>query len=343
MNYQDALEKALALADEPQALNVFLSSVPAWRSELELAITVASSVAQRLERITPSDAAAQRSQQQLISVVARLATAEATTSRSPRSGLFGVFALHRFAVAGVAALAIAIVVLTLNLPSLAGAGTPTAEALVIEGNLAEVSPNAMTVSINNSPQTVKLSSDAVLQDGFGNTVEASKLSAGQDVVLEGSRSGNDFVASQVQLRDRLFGVVTALPGDSIHLSSASGDYAIRVTTDTQFEGVLRIGDHILVKLTRMSDGSLVAVEVETEDEGSDNGNDQQGGDGEHESSSPPPASSVPPATQSGSSDGGSQQSKEDDGKTQQIEDNSSSSGSSHESGVSSPESEHEDH
>jgi Domain of unknown function (DUF5666) len=340
MNYQDALDRALSLGNNPGALEAYLRTVPAWRSEIERAIAVSRSVARQLESVTPDHAAARRSQQHLMSAVSRLATAEAATSRSWASGLISGFALHRFAVAGVVAAAMLLLVVVLNLPSISGGGTQTAEAVVIEGNLAEVSPNAMTVSVNNAPQTVKISSDTVLQDGFGNTVEASKLSAGQDVVLEGSRSGDDFLATQVQLRDLLFGVVTSLPGDGIHLSSASGDYVIQVTAETQFEGVIRVGDNIQVKLTRMSDGGLVAVEVENE--GGDSEDEQQGGDGEHESSGSPPASPVPAVTQSGSSEGGTQQSKEDDGSTQQSEGSASPSDSSHEGSGSSHESEHGD-
>jgi Domain of unknown function (DUF5666) len=347
MSYQDALERALSLTRNPGALEAYLQTVPSWRSDIERAIAVSRSVSRDLVAVQPRNAATQRSRQQLMSVVSRLASDQANVSPSRRSGLLAIFALHRFAIAGVAAAAMLLLVLAVNLPSLSGGGTPTAEALVIEGNLAEVSANAMTVSINNAPQTVKLSSDTVLQDSFGNTVATSKLSAGQDVVLQGSRSGDDFLATQVQLKDWLFGVVTALPGNGIHLSSDSGDYVIQVTADTQFEGPINVGDNIQVRLTRMSDGSLVALEVESEND--DGEGDQQGDDGDHESSGLPPGSPVAAATpsssseQEGGSGGTSEQSQEDPAVKQQSTEDSSRGDSSQEDSGSSYSSEHEDH
>jgi len=335
MNYQDALDRALSLSHDPDALEAYLQTVPSWRADLERATAVSRSVSRRLGTLTPADATAQRSQQRLMSVVSRLATAESGAALARRAGLLGLFAMHRLAVAGVVAAALLVLVFAANLPSLSGGGTQTAEALVIEGNVAEISTNGVTISTNSTSQLVKLDSNTVLKDGFGNTAETSKLSAGQDVVLEGNRSGDDFVASEVQLRDWLFGVVTALPGDGIHLSSDSGDYVLQVTSDTRFEGVVNVGAFIEVKVIRLSDGSLLAIEVETEDDGGENEN--QGGDGDQESSGPPltsPVAAASPSSNSGpSEDGGQKKSEGGD---------SSHDGSSHEDGGSKDGSENGD-
>jgi hypothetical protein len=139
------------------------------------------------------------------------------------------------------------------------------------------------------------------------------------VVLTGSQSGNEFVASQVELRDRLFGVVTALPGDSIHLTSSKGDFVILISPETRFEGVVSVGSFVEVKLVRVPDGSLIAleIEVEDEDENESEGDDDHGGP----SASPAPSTSPQsPSSGSGSSGSGKFEKDEDGEKGGQHED-----------------------
>jgi Domain of unknown function (DUF5666) len=307
MTYQDALDTTLSLANQPAELAAYLRTVPAWRPELERAVYVSHSISGELGSIRPDDAVIERSQRHLDSVIANLMVSPSSTP-SVGSRLLGVLGTPRIALAGVTAAALLALALVVNFPDLSGGGTQSAEALVIEGNVAEVGAGGVTISTSSSSQKVTLSSDTVLMDGFGNSVKASQLSAGQDVVLQGSRSGEDFVASNVELRDRLFGVVSALPGDSIHLSSSSGDYVIKVSTETHFEGIVNVGDFIEVKIDRNPDGTLLALEVEVEDQ--NDGDDGHAGpavEQEHElpgpSSSPvasgPPSASPAPSENQG--------------------------------------------
>jgi hypothetical protein len=302
MTYEDALDTALSLAHDPDALEAYLRSVPHWRDDLERAISVSGSVALEWRRIAPDAAAQQRAQQQLLSVVESLGSAGRRSSLLTR--LLQSFSGYRLAIAGITAAALIAFALAAGLPSLSGGGTQTAEA-VIEGSVAEIGAGAVTISTNNASQQVTLSSDTVLTDSFGNTVEASKLATGQDVVLKGSREGDEFVASEVELRDRLFGVVTALNGDGIQLSSSKGDFFIFVTAQTEFEGVAQVGSFVEIKLVRLSDGSLRAleVEVEDEDEEEDGGEeDEHESTGGSDSSTPPLPPSPSGQSQSGSSD-----------------------------------------
>ena len=330
MSYQDALERALALANDPGALDTFLETVPAWRGDLERALAVSRSLSRELSAIAPQEAARQRSQQHLMAAVSRLAAAHVEAPAAP--GIFSLLTLPRILIAGATAVALLAFAVVVDVPSLGGGGTPTAEAVVIEGSVSAVSPDGVTISTSDSSRLVRLSGDTVLIDGFGNAVEASKLSAGQDVVLKGSRSGDDFVADHVELRDRLFGVVTEMPGDSLHLSSARGDFVILITPQTEFEGMVAVGSFVEVKLMRTSDGALVALEVEVEDED----DDEHEGDDDDDGTSTPAGPSVSPNAPSGSSSptSGSQfddgDDDDDDEEQQDGEDDGSSDDDEHE-------------
>jgi hypothetical protein len=320
MNYQDALDQALTLADDRRSLDAFLDSVPQWRTDLEGALAVSGSLSRQIRAVQPDQTSRLRTQQQLRSAVSRRAAAEAEPRASWLAETWRVLTFPRFIAAAAVAGALLVSALVVNLPGSNGGGTPTAEAVVIEGSVAEVGSTAMTVSTNEAAKVVTLTSDTVLLDGFGNTVNAADLSTGQDVVLKGSSSGEEFVASEVELRDRLFGVVTALPGDSIHLSSPKGDFVIQVTPETRFEGAVSVGAAVEIKLVRLSDGSLNAVQVEVEDEHEEDqeGDGDPGGASSGSGSTAPSVSSEEPGSSSGGGavqeDGGSSSgSHEDDG------------------------------
>jgi Domain of unknown function (DUF5666) len=315
MNYEDALDRALSLIHEPASLEAFLRTVPEWRDELNRALGVSSSVAGELRDITPNAGSRQRAQHRVMSVVEELGAARSTTpwpARVPRS-----FVGYRLAIAGLTAASILALAFVVGLPSQSGGGTQTAEA-VIEGSVAEVGVDAVTISMNSSSRVVRLGSDTVLTDGFGNTVESSKLSAGQDVVLKGNDSGEDFVASEVELRDRLFGVVTALNGDGIQLNSSKGDFFVLVTPETQFEGVALVGSFVEIKLIRLSDGTLRALEIEVEDD--EGGEDQHEGDKNRGGNSGPGNEDSAGSSSSGSSSPQEENSKIEDSSPSQKED-----------------------
>jgi hypothetical protein len=224
------------------------------------------------------------------------------------------------------ALAAAVVVLAVvaGLPALSDSGgAKTAEAVVIEGSVAEIGEGAVTVNTADSAELVKLSSDTVLTDGFGNTVQAAALSTGQTVVLKGNRSDDGVVASQVELKDRLFGTLSAMSGDGIRLRTPQAEHAIAVTPSTEIEGPLRVGAYLEVKVLRLSDGSLRALEIEAED------SDDSGGSGSGSVDAPTapvgsPAPANTPAAGSPGDDGGDDD--EDSAEPEQHEDDDSHDG-----------------
>ncbi len=313
MTYQDALERALNLSDDRVGLESFLRSVPSWRADLEQALAVSDSLSRDLRVLAPDKDVRERSQRKLMATVSRLARAEPPSRLWRVARTTSMLTLPRIFFASAVAAALLAFAVVVDFPPTGGGGAPAAEAVVIEGSVSEVSTGAVTISTtSDASRVVTLSSDTVLTDGFGNSVQASSLSAGQDVVLKGSQSGEEFVASRVELRDRLFGVVTALPGDSIHLSSPQGDFVILVNPETQFEGVIAVGSSVEIKLTRAADNSLLALEIEVAhdevDEGE--GDDVQGG------SSASPAPAVSPVSQpDGSGSSGGSAPKGEDGSS----------------------------
>lgn len=325
--YQDALDQVLTLANDRRSLEAFLDSVPQWRDDLEGALAVSDSLSRQVRAVQPSQTSRLRTQQQLRSAVIRLAAVQAEPRESSFAAAWRVLSYPRFIAAAAVAGGLLVGALVVNLPGSSGGGTPTAEAVVIEGSVAEVGTSAMTISTSETAKVVTLTNETVLVDGFGNTVNAADLSAGQDVVLKGSPSGEEFVASEVELRDRLFGVVTALPGDSIYLSSSKGDFVIQVTPETRFEGVVSVGAAIEIKLVRLSDGSLSAVQIEVEDEHEEDheGENDPGGASSGSGPTAPSVSSEDPSSTSG---GGSVQ--EDGGGTGGSEDDNGGHPGEHE-------------
>jgi len=263
VNYEDAFETAIRLSRDPAALDAFLATLPAWRDQLMRDLRLAQSMGRELQSLTPGAAATLRRQRELLDLVAWHAERVPTPWTARLQAL-----LVQPRLVATAAIATAVVVLAVvaGLPALSdGSSARTAEAVVIEGSVAEIGEGAVTVNTADSAELVRLSGDTVLTDGFGNTVQAAALSTGQTVVLKGSRSDDGVVASQVELKDRLFGTLLAVSGNGIRLRTPQAEHAIAVTPDTEIEGPLRIGAYVEVKVLGVSDGSLGAVEMEAED------------------------------------------------------------------------------
>ena len=300
MNYEEAFETAIRISNDPAALEAFLATLPDWRDQLSRDLRLAQSVGRELRQLTPGASATLRRQRELLEMVAWHAEQPSTSwmTRLPT-------VLLRPRLVACAALAAAVLVLAVvaGLPALSDGGANTAEAVVIEGSVAEIGEGGVTINTADSAELVRLSSDTVLTDGFGNTVQAAALSTGQTVVLKGSRSDDGVVANQVELKDRLFGTLTAISGDTIHLRTAQAEHTIAVTSSTEIEGPLRIGAYVEVRVLRVSDGSLRALEIEAED------SDDSGGSSGGSSVSPTapagsPAPANTPAAGSPEDDGG---------------------------------------
>lgn len=321
MKYEDALDRAISLAGDPDELAAFLAGVPAWREELERAVRASRAFADGLRAVLPADEATERSWREVASMVGRLRATGATSPAASRRA-HGLLRGYRLLVAGAGAALLLALAVVADLPSLAGRGAPQAEAVVIEGNVAEVGVEGVRIRTDDSDRLVKLQENTVLTDGFGNPVTADKLSAGQNVVLKGSRSGDVFVASEVELKDRLFGQIAGVFTASIRLRSASGEFLILTTPETEVEGRLAVGAFVEVKVRRSADGSLTALEIENEDTDAEEGR-EDGHGGRGPSVQPTPTGTQAPARDSRES--------EDRDRHEQPEDDDRSGSGEHES------------
>jgi hypothetical protein len=321
VNYEEAFETAIRLSNDSAALEAFLATLPDWRDQLSRDLRLAQAVGRELRQLTPGASATLRRQRELLEVVAWHAE---QPSPSWLARLHVLLLRPRVVASAALTSAVAVLAILTGLPAFSGGGGAiTAEAVVIEGSVAEIGEGAVTINTADSAELVKLSSDTVLTDGFGNTVQAAALSTGQTVVLKGSRSDDGVVANQVELKDRLFGTVAAMSGDSIRLRTAQAEHTIAVTPGTEIEGPLRIGSYVEVKVLRVSDGSLRALEIAAED------SDDSGGSGSGSVDAPTapvgsPAPANTPAAGSPGDDGGDDD--EDSAEPEQHEDDDSHDG-----------------
>jgi hypothetical protein len=295
VNYEEALETALMLSDDAKALEAFLAEVPSYRERLLAQVELSRALGRDLSAVRPGSAARSRREQELLTLIAKLSNRQ-EPALAWRTRLAGLFTPRTIASGGLAAVLIALA-LVITQPAIDGTGPLTAEAVVIEGSVAEIGAEGVTISTADSAQLVKLSADTLLTDGFGNSLQPSDLNAGQTVVLKGNRSESGLVASQVEVKDRIFGTVVALSTDSLRLRSAQGEYVIAITGATEFEGAVRAGSYVEVKVLRLPDGSLRALEVEAEDDDED---ESEGDDRRVEPRMSPAAATATPRPSSSS-------------------------------------------
>jgi hypothetical protein len=314
VDYEDAFETAFGLSRDAAALDAFLATVPSLRGRLDRDLALALAAGRDLRRLTPDPAATLRRQRELLDAVDRQAE-QRPVSWAVR---LPVFRLRPGLVVTAALVAlIAVLAVVAGLPAVSdGGGTITAEAVVIEGSVAEIGEGAVTINTAGSAELVKLSSETVLTDGFGNTVQPTALNTGQTVVLKGSRSTDGVVASSVELKDRLFGTISAMSGDGIRLLVGQTEHYIAITPSTEIEDPLRIGAFVEVKVLRLADGSLRALEIEAEDE-VDDSERSHGGGGNVATPAAPSANPTPNTPSPGDpKDGG------DDGESGEADDHS---------------------
>jgi hypothetical protein len=312
VDYEDAFETAIELSHDPAALDAFLATVPSLRGRLDRDLALALAAGRDLRRLTPDPAATMRRQRELLDAVDRHAE-QRPVSWAVR---LRVFRLRPGLVVTAALVAlVAVLAAVAGLPAVSdGGGTITAEAVVIEGSVAEIGEGAVTINTASSAELVRLSSETVLTDGFGNTVQPTALNTGQTVVLKGSRSSDGLVASSVELKDRLFGTISAISGDGIRLLVGQTEHPIAITPSTEIEAPLRVGAFVEVKVLRLSDGSLRALEIEAEEE---EGDDRPPSKGILATPAAPSANPTPNTPSSGDpKDGG------DDGESGEADDHS---------------------
>jgi hypothetical protein len=296
VSYEEALEQALSLANDEEALDAFLTGVPEWAPRLRAALRVTTALQSQTHAMLPDAVTTARVETRVLDA---LSARRQAAGGGWLSGLFAIWASlpspRPIVAAGSIGLVLAIVTL-IALPLLQS-DPQGAQAVVIKGSVAEVGPSVVTVNQDGYPSTIKLSDTASFTDGVGNAVDVSALSPGQSVVLKGTRVGNEVVAESLEIESRIFGVVSEIRSDLIVISTSQGIYEIVLTAQTQMEGNVVTGAYVEVEVTE--NGGFVALEIEVEDEhedGEDDGGDEDGEDGASSPTHSPGSSGVPAST-----------------------------------------------
>jgi hypothetical protein len=290
VTYDDALERALSLTGDPIALEDFLREVEQWRPRLEAAVRLSRSIAFETASIVPGPASTARVEQRMLEAISGHA---AKRSRSWSTKLLGSLALlprpRLVAAAAVAGLALALG--TFFVPGISDNGTQPAQALVIEGAVAEVGLSTVTVNTDGVASSVLLEADTQVTDALGNTLDNTALSPGQNVVVTGRKVGDDFVVDSVAIKGRLFGTVNAVTPNNLSLTNKGNIYNVELTPETRYEGRLVPGAFVEVDVIQQADGHLVAKKVEVEEE--DEEEDSEEGDHDDQSVAPTSSPSLP--------------------------------------------------
>lgn len=280
MNYQDALERAIALRANRRDLEAFLGTVPDWRAQIEADIGLAAQFRDTVAARHPSDAAVAHAEQQLLRLVSVLEARDSTRASIPPAPSLLARLWRARLVVGTATAAIVIAASVLfSGPGGNGGGLApgAAEAVLIEGNVAQVAGQTVTLETPSGPRTFTLNG-TTLQDGFGNTIDLSALKPGQPVVLFAEDAGGGNLSPQrLEVKDRLFGRITALSGSSLTLQTSSAQYTIALTAQTDVRDRVGVGSTVEVRVLRQGDGTLRADRIDAED--GDDDDDQRDNSG----------------------------------------------------------------
>jgi hypothetical protein len=154
--------------------------------------------------------------------------------------------------------------------------------VLIEGSIAEVGANMITIDTAAGSQAFTLPEGARLEDGFGNAIDLANLQPGQVVILTIRESDGALVPQHLEVKDRLFGTVLAIDGDTVRLDAGGIEYLIRLAPATEIEGNLQPGAFVEVEIDEADDGSLWAEEIEVEEDGHGEDDNSGPGGGDHD-------------------------------------------------------------
>ena len=322
MTYDDALEHALSLTGDPLVLEDFLREVEQWRPQLEAAVRLSRSIALETASIVPGPGSTARVEQRMLEAISRHS---ARRSQSWNTRLLGSVALlPRPRLIAAAALAgLALTLITFFLPGVSDKGTQPAQALVIEGAVAEVGVSTVTVNTDGVASSVLLEANTQVTDALGNTLDNSALSPGQNVVVTGRKVGDDFVVDSVAIKGRLFGTVNAVSPNNLSLTNKGNIYNVELTPETRYEGRILPGAFVEIDVVQLANGRLVAnkVEVEDEEENEDSEEGDKGGASSAPALSPSPSSGATGATPSNTPvPAGTRAAADDEGDAEQDSD-----------------------
>ena len=269
MNYQETLQTALELQSTGGDIEDLLSQVPDWRPEFEADLRLAALAKDQLSKVAPRQASTDRAAAQLKRTVQELGQGSGVGrsvllfGRRFRAPFGQVFA------AGLTAAVLVVVGLVALLPDSASPANTTAEAVVIEGTVFEISEAGLLLTSGTLQETVLIVEGAVLRDSLGNIVSTAQLKPGQTVVLTGNHSNGEFLASKVEFKSRLFGTVLNVDAERISLVIGETEFSVVISPDTRVRGVLVAGVFVEIEVGELEDGTLFAKEIEVEEPGDD--------------------------------------------------------------------------
>jgi hypothetical protein len=275
MDYADALNTAVSLSGDEGALQDFLASMPAWRDTLEtdVALIVGLSRESNLFDPTPDEHArvARRFRSMLMGDAAE-------RDRASAWSLWRFLAWPRLAMT-LAVIATAVVVALFSIGVRFNLGADGVHAVVVRGQIAEVSASALTIQTGGVRETVELDSTSMLFDGFGNPIDPSRLKPGRDVVLTVRQNGNSLVGERLELSGRLVGTAVSIDTSKLVLHGASADYVVQIIPSTEVDGQPKPGSRLEIQVTVLDDGRLVAQQIETADTEDEDSRPQDNGGG----------------------------------------------------------------
>jgi hypothetical protein len=290
VSYEDILDTALDLGPDRAALAAFLRTLPPdQRSQVEADLQLRARVEREFQAVEPAPRARVLAERQLLAVVAERAAAR----KAGRRGLPLLGAWPRLRLVAALTATAAALVLAVAVSGRLDFNSSTAEAVVVEGTLAEIGPGVLTLNTTRASETVRLEGDWQIEDGFGNQIDVSSLRPGQVIVLTARRSDNVLIAENLTVKGKLFGLITSVGSDRITVQSGDTTYLVLISGDTEIEGRLVEGAFVEIEVDTRPDGSLWAEEIEIEDDDEDEGGDD---DHENEGSSGPVATVSAPAS-----------------------------------------------
>jgi hypothetical protein len=177
-------------------------------------------------------------------------------------------------------------------PSHTAGPNPTASATPLGTSTGQATPNA---EIEFTGVVTAMSGDEWVVNGFRVLVTAQtevkgNPQVGSTVKVEGRlQSDGSVLAREIETRDPVNGTPTPIRGNEVEfrgtLTAINGStlivdgLTVLITANTEVKDALQVGDFVKVHGTAQADGSIVAREIEIDDDHSGSGDDDNSGHG----------------------------------------------------------------
>jgi hypothetical protein len=200
----------------------------------------------------------------------RLAVAEArATPFSQPQARGSAFGRRLVLAGGLAALMLLVTAGALNvLDNGAGPlGSPSAEAVVIEGTVESAGAGTITLITASGSQVISLDGSTQVVDSLGNLIRLDSLLQGERISVKGRRDEQTgLVIEEVKAVDEVHGTVVSLTATALRVTTSRGDFELVVTPQTEFDGTVGPGVFVEVDIEPGAGGTLIAEKVEVEDD-----------------------------------------------------------------------------